>query len=83
MTRDELTAHVLSAIAKVAPEADGASLSEDAPLRRELDIDSMDFLNFITELHALTGVDVPESDYAKLSTLRACVDYLAPRVSPV
>ena len=82
MTRDELKAQVLSALAKVAPEADGASLSEDAPLRRELDIDSMDFLNFITELHALTGVDVPESDYAKLSTLRACVDYLAARGSP-
>jgi hypothetical protein len=37
----------------------------------------MDFLNFIVGLHQGTGIDVPESDYARLSTLDACVAYLA------
>jgi acyl carrier protein len=80
VTRDELEIHVRASLGKVAPEADFASLSVEAPLREELDIDSMDFLNFVTELHARTGVDVPESDYAKLATMRGCLDYLMARL---
>jgi len=78
-TRKDLEAKVRAALAKVAPESEGAELADDASLRDELDLDSMDFLNFVTELHALTGVDVPESDYVKLATLRGCVEYLTAR----
>ena len=37
----------------------------------------MDLLNFIIGLHKEMKVDVPESDYPKLSTLNSCTDYLA------
>ena len=32
------------------------------PLREQLDIDSMDALNFVVGLHGALGVDIPESD---------------------
>ncbi len=80
MTRDEIRAAVLRALGDVAPEADLARLDPRAAFRDQLDLDSMDVLNFVTVLHDALGVDVPESDYSKLATLDAAVEYLAARV---
>ena len=51
-------------------------MKPNADLRDELDIDSMDFLRFVVDLHARLGVEVPERDYPKIRTLASCVDYL-------
>ena len=67
---------VIASLALIAPEADFDSLPPDADLRDELDLDSMDFLNFVTGIYARTGIEVPERDYPKLLTLNACVRYL-------
>ena len=76
MTREEIRAAVLSALGRVAPEADPARIDPAAPLRDQLDIDSMDFLNFVIALHKSLGVDIPEQDYPTLATLDGCVEYL-------
>jgi acyl carrier protein len=73
----ELRAIVRSALGEIAPEADLASLPDDAELREELELDSMDFLNLVTALHEQTGVDVPERDYPQLTSVDGCVEYLA------
>ena len=82
MTRDEIRAQVLAALAAVVPELDPAELRPDRPLRDELDIDSMDFLNFTIGMHKAFGVEIPEQDYRKLATLDACVDYVAVALAP-
>jgi acyl carrier protein len=76
VTRDEARAAILAALAEVAPEADLDRLPEDAELRETLDLDSADFLRFVQELATRTGVEVPESDYARIATLGGCVEYL-------
>ena len=81
MTGDELRATVLRVLGEIAPEADLAALNADVGFRDQLDFDSMDLLNFVVALHAALGVEIPEADYPKLSTLEACVDYLAARAS--
>ena len=82
MTNLSPTDVILEALAHVAPEADLSSVGADADLRLELDLDSMDFLNFVIGLHQAFGVEVPETDYRKLLTLDDCVTYLAVRVKP-
>jgi acyl carrier protein len=72
---------ILATLAQVAPEADLASLGPDAELRVELDIDSMDFLNFVVGIDERTGVDIPERDYPQLSTLNGCIEYLTRRMA--
>ena len=62
-----------------APEADFSAIPPDASLRETLDIDSFDYLRFIMDLHKELKVEIPESDYPKLGTLNAVVDYLASR----
>ncbi len=79
MTEGELRAAVLRVLGDIAPEADLASLRSDLAFREQLDLDSMDILNFVVGLHGALGVDIPEADYPKLATLDACVEYLASR----
>jgi acyl carrier protein len=76
MTPDEIRDTVLRALTDIAPEADPAGLRPDVGLRDQLDIDSMDFLNFIIAVHEELGVDIPEADYPRLQTLDDFVDYL-------
>ena len=64
----------------VAPEVTPDEIAAGLPLRDQVDLDSMDFLNFLVRLHEKLGVDVPESDYAKLVTLNDFVAYLRARL---
>ena len=76
MTKEKIRATVLRVLGDIAPEADPASLKPDVDLREQLDLDSMDILNFVVGLHAALGVEIPEADYPKLATLDGCLDYL-------
>jgi acyl carrier protein len=76
VSRDELRDTVLRCLGEIAPEADPARVKPDVSFRDQLDLDSMDFLNFVIALHEALGVDVPEVDYPKLATLDGCVGYL-------
>jgi len=68
---------VLRMLGEVAPEADLTAIKPDVSFRDQLDIDSMDFLNFVIAVHEALHVEIPEADYPKLNTLNACVEYLA------
>jgi acyl carrier protein len=82
VTRDEIRATVLRVLGDIAPEADLDTLRGDVPLREQLDLDSMDLLNVAVGLHAALGIEIPEADYPKVSTLDACVAYLESRRTP-
>jgi len=79
MTETEIKAAILDGLARIAPESDPAELSSDENVRRALDIDSYDFLNFLIGLHEKLGVEIPEADYGKLNTLAEMTTYLASR----
>lgn len=70
---------IIRLLGEIAPEADMASLRSDLNLRDQLDIDSMDFLNFVIALHKTFEIEIPETDYPRLSTLDGCVAYVAER----
>ena len=78
MTPDDIRAAVLRALGGVAPEADLEHLKSDVGFREQLDIDSMDFLNFVIALHKAFRIEIPEKDYPKLATLDGCIAYLTP-----
>ena len=72
---------IAAILADIAPEIDVATVSGNADLLNELDIDSMDFLNFVVALAKKYEIDVPEADYPQLATLDGCVSYVADRSS--
>jgi acyl carrier protein len=76
MTADQLRSQVLALLGDIAPEADLAHLKPDVNVREQLDIDSMDLLNFMIRLNKEFGVEIPERDYSKMQTIDDCVAYL-------
>jgi acyl carrier protein len=68
-------------LGNIAPEIDLKTVDAGADLREALDIDSMDFLNFVTAIHRRLGVDIPEIDYPKLVTLDGAVHYLEAKLA--
>ncbi len=77
MNQDDIRVRVIKTLSGIVPELDPGTLKPAVSLRDQLDIDSMDFLNFLIALHEEFGVDVPEVDAPKLGTIDACVDYVA------
>lgn len=77
MTADDLKRIVIEELTAIAPEFEPDDIDPEADLREDMDIDSMDFLNFVIALHKKLGVDIPEPDYPKLFTVNGAVDYLA------
>jgi len=77
MNEAEIRKAVQEELNNIAPEADLTSVDPAVDLREAIDIDSMDFLTFITAIHRRLGVDIPELDYPKLVTLDGAVKYLA------
>jgi acyl carrier protein len=79
MTRDEIKNTVLRILGGIAPEADLTQIKPQVSFREQLDIDSMDFLNFAIGLSKELGVEVPEVDYPKVASLDGCVEYVMER----
>ena len=51
-------------------------MSDGAAFQAELDLDSLDFLNFVSALQELTGLTIPEQDYPQLASVGGCLTYL-------
>jgi acyl carrier protein len=81
MTLDRLRAAALEELLNVAPDLAGETIALDADLRETLDLDSMDFVNWVAALHRRLGVDIPELDYPKLRTFDATAAYLSARLA--
>jgi acyl carrier protein len=80
MTEAELKRLVLDALVSVAPELDEASLAPDKSFREQLDMDSMDFLNYLIALHEALKIDIPESDYTQLTSINSAIGYLVKKL---
>ena len=76
MNRKELRDLVIAELGNIAPEFDAAQIDPNTDLREVLDIDSLDFQNFLSAVHKKTGINVPERDYGKLTTLNTALAYL-------
>ena len=76
MQTTELRNTVYTLLQTIAPEVEPAALDAAAPLRDQIDLDSMDYLNFIIGMHERLKVEIPEADYRKLVSLDDIVNYL-------
>lgn len=76
-TRDDVRAGVVAELISIAPEIDESDLSDTELLRDQVDLDSMDWLNFLVRLHTRFEVDIPESQYASLRTIDDLTGYIS------
>ncbi len=78
MTPGEIKDVILDILEGIAPDEDLSGLKDDVPLREQLELDSMDFLDIVMELRKSYRVQIPEDDYVNLATMNSTVEYLAP-----
>ncbi len=83
MTRNEIKDIVIEIIEDIDEDAEMDSLDSEKPLRDQLDLDSMDFLDIVMELRKRYKLQIPEADYPQLATLTSCVNYLEPKLQDV
>jgi acyl carrier protein len=83
MSTTDIRSEVLSVLTGIAPEVDPGEITDDELLRDQVDLDSMDWLNFLIGIHKKLQVEIPESDYASLRTLADVVRYVEERMTPV
>lgn len=79
MSNADFEKTVRDALYAIAPDLEGEPIDPARRYRDQFEFDSMDFLHYLIELHRLTGVEIPESDYPKVETLAGAVAYLTDR----
>ena len=74
--QNDIRDEILSVLTTIAPEVEPDEISDDALLRDQVDLDSMDWLNFLIGIHKRLQVDIPEADYKSLRTLADVIGYV-------
>lgn len=77
MSEERLRQIVMEALTGVAPEIDPDALDPDVNFRDQLELDSVNYLDFVLSVERALGVRIPEQDYPRLSCLSGCLSYLA------
>jgi len=80
VNREEIIKLILDLIHESVPSEDLSDVDPEIPLRDQLELDSVDFLNIIMELQMRYGLEIPEDDFIELTTLNRCVAYLGPKL---
>ncbi|MEJ2591198.1 MAG: acyl carrier protein [Candidatus Thiodiazotropha sp.] len=76
MNSEEIKRTTLEVLMEVVPELEPATLDARVSFRDQIEIDSIDYLNFVLALEKRLGIKIPEIDYPRLSSLDGCTRYL-------
>jgi len=76
MTTDEAKTVIFNILDGIAPEIDPSDVEHDVDLSEQLDLDSMDFLNWLIGISETTKVDIPQRDASEFLTIDGAAQYL-------
>lgn len=79
MDQVKLRERVVGALRHVAPELLAEELNFNESLQDQLDLDSIDMINYLKRLQDDLKVEVPGSDYGQFKTITGAVHYLESR----
>lgn len=82
MNQEEIKNIIFQLLKKIAPDTEPSALQPDENIREVLNIDSFDSLQFIVSLNEKLGIEIPEEDYGKISTLKSLINYLLAKLKP-
>lgn len=80
MMKEKIEEIVLGIIEDIAPDEDLKNMDYDKPIRDQIGLDSMDFLDIVMELRKQYKVEVPEKEYENLRTMNSTIEYLKDKV---
>jgi len=80
MNEQEIKQSIFQLLKRIAPETDPSQLKPDENIRETLNIDSFDALQFIVALDEKLGIEIPEEDYGKTTTLKSLLTYVKEKI---
>ncbi len=78
---DQARRIVAEAVTSIVPDADVASLADDADLRDAFELDSLDFLDFVEKVGEGASIRIDEDDYPELATMAGCERFITRRTA--
>ncbi|MFC6201660.1 acyl carrier protein [Lactiplantibacillus nangangensis] len=76
MTKEEIFNKIAAIIADRF-EVEQSTVTNEMNLQKDLDADSIDFVEFVLELEDTFGSEISDEDAEKLNTVGEVVDYVA------
>jgi acyl carrier protein len=76
MNDEQARTVIFEVLGDIAPEVDPSIVEDDLDLTEQLDLDSMDYLNWMVGINEATGIDIPQRDVSRFLTIAGAVDYL-------
>ncbi|HET7845931.1 MAG TPA: acyl carrier protein [Acidimicrobiia bacterium] len=76
MNKESARQTIFEVLGEIAPEVDPATVDDSLDLTEQLDLDSMDYLNWMLGINQATGVEIPQRDVSTFLTIAGAVDYL-------
>jgi acyl carrier protein len=76
MNNEQARQTIFEVLGEIAPEVDPATVDDASDLTEQLDLDSMDYLNWMLGINQATGVEIPQRDVSRFLTIDGAVDYL-------
>ena len=78
MTPADIREEILDILEDIAPDEDLSEIKDEVSFRDQLELDSMDFLDIVMELRKRYRIQIPEEEYAELSSMDSTCKYLEP-----
>jgi acyl carrier protein len=76
MNKEQARQIIFDVLGEIAPEVDAAAVDDGLDLTEQLDLDSMDYLNWMLGINAETGIEIPQRDVSQFLTIEGAVGYL-------
>lgn len=73
---------VLDELGRIAPEVEIEAIDPARPLREQVDLDSMDWLRFLTAVSRSLAIEIPDRAARRLATVDALCGFLEARLQP-
>lgn len=80
MTEEEIRQTIFKLLKQIAPDTEPSELKSDENIRETLGIDSFDSLQFLVALDEEMGIEIPEQDYGKITTLKTLMSYIMDKI---
>lgn len=80
MTQQEIKQSLFILLKNIAPDTEPSTLKPDENIREKLNIDSFDTLQFLVSVNEKFGIEIPEEDYGKITTLDTLSSYISEKL---
>lgn len=76
MNTQEAKKVIFDVLSNIAPEIDPTSVDHHLDLTEQLDLDSMDYLNWLLGISEAAGIEIPQRDVSEFLTIEGAATYV-------